>query len=139
MALLRPRLLGLHLLLAAFVAMNAAVVARGIALALPAAMRSATSDAVTASDEAFRRMLPHLPPSGPVGWVNPAGSRANAADLAAFFHAQYSLAPRVLVEGTQPDVVVAVASDRGGLPDVPEGFERVQVFSGRLALYRRRP
>lgn len=137
--LLRGRAVWRHSLLWAFVAINALMLARRSALEWPGANRSATRDAVTASDDAFRRMLPHLPPHGQIGYLKMDFSRANAADLAAFFHAQYSLAPRVLVAGTDPDVVVAVAHGRSELPDVPAGFEQVQRFSNRLALYRRRP
>jgi hypothetical protein len=126
-------------LLWAFVAINAVMLVRRSALEWPGAGGPATRDAVTASDDAFRRMLPHLPPHGRIGYLKTDFSRANAADLEAFFHAQYSLAPRVLVYGTAPDIVVAVAHGRSELPDVPAGFEQVQRFSNRLALYRRRP
>jgi hypothetical protein len=92
---------------------------------------------VTAVDQAFVRALPHLPPHGHVGYLKPGFSWANAGDLAAFYQAQYAIAPRVVVAGTQPDVVIAVARDADGLPEVPEGFEAYQTLDGRLALYRR--
>jgi hypothetical protein len=80
-------------------------------------------------------MLPHLPPRGVIGYLKPDYQWSNAADLGEFYRAQYALAPRLVVLGTKPDLVVAVA--RADMPPVPDGFVIETVFSGRVALYRR--
>jgi len=127
----------LRAILGGFVAVNCIMFARRVMHDGATVLRPGYQDAVTASDEDFRRVLPHLPTHGRIGYLKPGFERANSDDLAQFFQAQYSLAPLVLVTGTQPEFVVAVAREDKGLPEIPDGFERVQVFSAELALYRR--
>src|SRR5690606_19997561 len=78
------------------------------------------ADPVTVVDSTFARMLPHLPPRGVIGYLKPDYEWSNAGDLAELYRAQYALAPRILILGTEPDFVVAVA--RADMPPVPEGF-----------------
>lgn len=136
-SLFRSRTFWLHAVLTCFVLLNVVVFAFRSRIEVRILRAPAYREPVTAIDQAFVRALPYLPPHGQVGYLKPDFSRANAGDLAGFYQAQYAVAPRIVVEGTQPDVVIAVARDGDGLPDVPDGFERYQTFSGRLALYRR--
>jgi hypothetical protein len=138
-AVLTDRSRWLCALLCVFIGINALVLARRIVAEWPDDSPSAMPDAIAAFDDAVRLMLPYLPAYGQVGYIKEGFSRANLADLEAFGRAQYSLAPRVLVVGAAPDVVVAVAHGDSQLPEVPVGFEEMRTFSGRLALYRRRP
>lgn len=137
MRLLRSSAFWLRLVLGGFVVLNVLLLARWIQLEGRALRSSRGPDSVSGVDQAFIRVLPLLPQHGTVGYLKPDYERANAAHLAAFFRTQYALAPRVLVIGTQPDVVIAVAHDRGELPDVPDGFAMETAFDGKLALYRR--
>lgn len=138
-SLFRSRTFWLRAVLTCFVLLNVVVFAVRGRIEVRILRAPSYTEPVTAIDEAFVRALPHLPPHGPVGYLKPDFSRANASDLAGFYQAQYAVAPRIVVEGAQPDVVIAVARDGDGFPEVPDGFERYQTFSGRLALYRRTP
>jgi hypothetical protein len=132
---LRSRTFWLRVVLGVFVLINCRYFARHIRS--ENAARRSGPDAVTAADQAFRRALPFLPERGWVGYVKTDFTKANGADMAAFFQAQYAVAPRVLVEGTTPDLVIAAARGHGELPAIPEGFVLEQTFTGRLALLRR--
>ena len=122
----------LRIVLAAFVAANGLSLARRVRGYLHARH---VVDSVTSTDTAFARMLAHLPARGRIGYLKPDYERSNAADLGEFFRTQYALAPRILITGTEPDFVVAVA--RADMPPVPDGFVVETAFSGRVALYRR--
>lgn len=136
-ALLRSRSFWLRVVLACFVLLNGVVFAFRARIEVRILSAPNYRDPVSTLDEAFVRALPHLPPHGQVGYLKPDFSRANAGDLAGFYQAQYAVAPRIVVEGALPDVVIAVAREGDGLPEVPHGFEHYQTLSGRLALYRR--
>jgi hypothetical protein len=64
-------------------------------------------------------------------------NRSSRADLVALIHAQYALAPRLLIAGTVPDVVIAAAREGGEIPAPPDGFVLEQVLNGRFAILRR--
>jgi hypothetical protein len=123
----------MRLVLSAFVLFNCASFARRVSYDLNLRGR----DDVTLADDAFRRMLPFLPERGTVGYLKSDFTRSNAADLAAFFQAQFAIAPRILVNGTDADFVIAATRGGGDLPTAPPGFVLEQTFTGRLALLRR--
>jgi hypothetical protein len=118
----------------AFVALNAVFLIRRISLQLRQPPRL---DGASAADRMLSAVLPFLPVGGQVGYLKADFLRSNAADLAAFFQAQYAVAPRILVAGTAPDFVIAVARDGRSLPAVPVGFITEHAFGGGVALFRR--
>ena len=129
---LRSRAFWLRAILAGLVVSNACVFVESIQVHVRTRQ---VVDSVTVVDSTLARMLPHLPPRGAIGYLKPEYEPSNAADLRDFVRAQYALAPRILVPGSAPDFVVAVA--RSEMPPVPDGFVVDTAFSGRVALYRR--
>jgi hypothetical protein len=127
------RAVAARLLLTAFVALGALLLIRRISYQ---ARQDPPDDGAPAADRVFAPVLPLLPAAGQVGYLKTGFRRSNAADLAAFFQAQYALAPRILIAGTAPDVVVAVAGS-GGLPPVPAGFVSEGTAAGGIAVFRR--
>jgi hypothetical protein len=128
------RCLAVRLGLTAFVALGAVLLLRRISFQLHQDPRA---DGASTADRVFSAVVPLLPAAGRVGYLETGFLRSNAADLAAFFQAQYALAPRILVAGTAPDVVIAVARKGGPLPSVPAGFVSEGTFAGDIALFRR--
>lgn len=94
-------------------------------------------DALTSADRALGPLGPHLPPHGWVGYLTPDFDWGNSEHLAGLYRAQYALAPRIVVVGTQPDFVVAVAREGRGLPGIPDGFALHRSASSTVAVYRR--
>ena len=129
---LRSRTFWVRAILAGLVASNAYVLVESIQVHLRTRQ---VVDPVTVVDSTLARMLDHLPPRGVIGYLKSEYDSSNAADLREFVRVQYALAPRILVPGTEPDFVVAVA--RAEMPPVPDGFVVETAFSGRVALYRR--
>ncbi len=128
------RHLAVRLGLTAFVALGALLLIRRISFQLHLDPRA---DGASTADRIFAAVAPLLPATGRVGYLKTGFLRSNAADLAAFFQAQYALAPRILVEGTAPDVVIAVARDGGQPPPVPVGFASERTVAGGIAVFRR--
>lgn len=131
------RAVWLRVLLGACIAFNAGVLAKRIGDDVRTLRAPRYQDPVTRVDRAVIRMLPLLPARGTVGYLKTDYDRSNSADLATFFQIQYAVAPRVLVAGTTPDVVIAVGTDRQDLPPVPDGFMMTTALSEKLALYQR--
>jgi hypothetical protein len=127
----------------------------GLALVLLYALASsaawirlaATAPARAGSDEISSYERRFLPPHGVVGYVgdpDPEGAtpaQRNATSLLHFKRyllAQYALAPVVLIESTEPELVVG-NFDPGSRPSLPRGFQIERDFGNGLVLLRRRP
>jgi hypothetical protein len=119
------RCLAVRLGLTAFVALGAVLLLRRISFQLHQDPRA---DGASTADRVFSAVVPLLPAAGRVGYLETGFLRSNAADLAAFFEAQYALAP---------DVVIAVARKGDPLPSVPAGFVSEGTVAGGIALFRR--
>lgn len=103
-------------------------------------------DEISANDVRFLELREALPPSGRVGYLGdpaPGGdtpSEREDRDLRHFRRyllAQYAVAPVVLVENTEPDLVVG-NFEAGDARPAPDGFELVRDFGEGLVLYRAR-
>ena len=94
-------------------------------------------DPVTVSDFTLARAVPHLPASGRIGYLRRNFRTDNTNDLGGLFRTRYTLAPRIVIAGIGPDVLIAAADADGILPDVPPGYEFAYRYSSALALYRR--
>ena len=94
------------------------------------------SDEITASDRRFALLRPHLPAHGTVGYVGdppPEGPTA-LPHFRRYLLAQYALAPVVVLETGEPELVVGNFDSSGTtLP----GLELVRDFGDGLQLYRR--
>jgi hypothetical protein len=134
---LRTRRFWLHVFLAGFLALGSQVVYQRIVFALWPPPYFGVLAQVGAVEAMFREAGPFLPPGGQVGYLQEEYSRSRADDYATFFIAQYALVPRVLVEGTRADVVLAVPRPDQGAPDVPDGFSVERRLASGLAIFRR--
>jgi glycosyltransferase involved in cell wall biosynthesis len=103
-------------------------------------------DEISANDARFAPLRGALPPSGRVGYLGDpvvGGDTPRERDDSALQHfrryllAQYALAPVVLVENTDPEVVVG-NFDAGAVRPPPDGFELEGEFGDGLVLYRYR-
>lgn len=106
--------------------------------------RAAEWPARSAQDEisAYQRRLealrPVLPARGVVGYLGdpePTGPGA-LQHFRRYLLAQYSLAPLLLIESTEPELVVG-NFDPGPTPAPPAGFQLVRDFGDGLVLFRR--
>jgi hypothetical protein len=107
----------------------------------------AGSDEISSYERRFLELRTALPPHGVVGYVgdpDPEGAtpaQRNATSLLHFKRyllAQYALAPVVLIENTEPELVVG-NFDPGSRPSLPRGFQIERDFGNGLVLLRRRP
>ena len=102
-------------------------------------------DEVTADDRRFGSLRAELPAGRVVGYVGDpdlTGPDGKANDVALlhfrrFLLAQYALAPAVLVEGTEPELVVGNYFDERSARPAPAGFEVAGDFGSGVFLYRR--
>ena len=112
-----------------------------------AALRPAgpAQDEITAYESRFRLLRSALPARGVVGYLGhpePTGATPQDSNAAALLHfrryllAQYSLAPVLLIESTDHDLIVG-NFDPGSSPPVPPGFRLVRDFGDGLVLFRR--
>jgi hypothetical protein len=105
----------------------------------------ASQDDISASERRFAALRPLLPAHGLVGYLSdpgPIGATPGDSNTAALHHfrryllAQYALAPALLVESTQPELVVG-NFDPGTTPTAPAGLRIVRDFGDGLVLFRR--
>lgn len=134
---LRSRTFWLHVVLWGFVSLNGLVFAARSRNEIRVLRVPTYEDALTSADRALGPLGPHLPAHGWVGYLTPGFDWGSAEHLAGLYRAQYALAPRVVVVGTQPDFVVAVAGGGQDLPEIPDGFVLHQSASATVAVYRR--
>jgi hypothetical protein len=71
------------------------------------ASRERAPDFLTREIQRYEPLIPSLPLSGTVGYLQPQDWPSNDAILR-FYLAEYALAPRVIVPGTAPDFVIVV-------------------------------
>lgn len=88
-------------------------------------------------DLEYRALLPHLPPTDPVGLVQvlPGGTTARERQ---YYFLQYAIAPRLVIPGVEQEFVVVqgAAADADGAID-QGAFTLVRRFGEDFALYRR--
>ena len=105
----------------------------------------ASQDDISANDRRFAALRPLLPAHGLVGYLSdlkPTGATPVDSNAAALNHfrryllAQYALAPALLIEGTEPELVVG-NFDSGTAPTAPAGLRVVREFGDGLVLFRR--
>jgi hypothetical protein len=102
-------------------------------------------DEITAYERRFDELRSELPSRGVVGYLGdpePTGPTPRDSNAAALLHfrryllAQYTLAPLLLIESTEPELVVG-NYDPGTVPSAPAGLQVVKDFGGGLVLFRR--
>jgi hypothetical protein len=102
-------------------------------------------DEITAYESRFRLLRSALPARGVVGYVGhpePTGATPQDSNAAALLHfrryllAQYSLAPVLLIESTDHELIVG-NFDPGSAPSAPPGFRLVRDFGDGVVLFRR--
>jgi hypothetical protein len=117
-----------------------------IKLAATAPRRSA-SDEISTYERRFRDLRAALPAQGVVGYLghpDPDGRTSEEREANSLLHfkryllAQYALAPVVLIESTEPQLVVG-NFDPGTAPSAPRGFRIERDFGNGLVLFRRSP
>lgn len=94
------------------------------------------TDEITANDRRFAPLRPHLPAHGTVGYAGdpPPDGPTALPHFRRYLLAQYALAPLLVVETGEPELVVGNFDSSGTtLP----GLELVQDFGDGLQLYRR--
>jgi hypothetical protein len=107
----------------------------------------ASRDEISTSEVRFAGLRTMLPARGVVGYLGhpePVGATPREANAAALLHfrryllAQYSLAPLLLIENTDPEFVVG-NFDPGAAHPAPAGLRVVRDFGDGLVLFRRSP
>jgi hypothetical protein len=102
-------------------------------------------DEISLYERRFAALRPALPARGRVGYLgdpDPAGPPPAEGESAALLHfrryllAQYSLAPLLLVESTDPEFVIG-NFDPGAPRAAPPGFRQVGTYADGLVLFRR--
>ena len=102
-------------------------------------------DQISAYEHRFDRLRRVLPSRGVVGYLGHpqlTGSSSTEAKAASLLHfrryllAQYSLAPLLLIEGTDPEVVVGNFDPEAIYP-APDGFRVAGDFGDGVVLFRR--
>jgi hypothetical protein len=105
----------------------------------------AGQDQISAYERRFDQLRLVLPSRGVVGYLGhpePTGSSSTEANAASLLHfrryllAQYSLAPLLLIESTDPEFVVG-NFDPGAVPPAPAGFRVTGDFGDGVILFRR--
>jgi hypothetical protein len=127
----------------------ALLVAAAVAFHLPgwqaeralAARMPPGGDPLSGYDRWFGAMITHLPATGRVGYLPPADWPA-IEGVRDFYLAQYALAPRILVTGTDPSFVIVtpgtgVRADTAATDPRLAGFTLVGRFEEGLLLFRR--
>ena len=104
-------------------------------------------DEITAYESRFRLLRSALPARGVVGYLGypePTGITPQDSNAAALLHfrryllAQYSLAPVLLIESTDHELIVGNFVPES-LPPAPRGFRLVRDFGDGVLLFRRDP
>lgn len=90
-----------------------------------------STDAAQAQDRRLAPLGQILPEYGVIGYYDPDQSARGAGPIQAFYLAQYSLAPRVLLLSSEPEYVVYSSHlgrplDPAALPEGLQVFARVQ-------------
>jgi hypothetical protein len=107
----------------------------------------ASRDEISTYELRFAELRTMLPARGVVGYLGhpePAGATPREANAAALLHfrryllAQYSLAPLLLIESADPELVVG-NFDPGVAPPTPPGLRVVRDFGDGLVLFRHSP
>jgi hypothetical protein len=102
-------------------------------------------DEISTYERRFDELRRALPARGVVGYLGapePTGPSPAEADAAALLHfrryllAQYSLAPLLLVEDSEAELVVG-NFHAGAVPPAPAGFRLVRDFGDGVVLFRR--
>ena len=101
-------------------------------------------DVVDLHDRMYRSLIPWLPASGRVGYLQPADWPSPQA-IQRFYLAEYALAPRLVALGTDAEFVIVTpeAKAHGGgektsLPDTRlDGFVLVRRFESGIHIFRR--
>jgi hypothetical protein len=95
-------------------------------------------DEISAYQRRLEALRPALPARGVVGYLgDPEPTGAGALQhFRRYLLAQYSLAPLLLIESTEPELVVGNFYP-GAMPAPPAGFQPVRDFGDGLILYRR--
>jgi hypothetical protein len=102
-------------------------------------------DEITVYESRFRLLRSALPAGGVVGYLGhpePTGATPRDSNAAALLHfrryllAQYSLAPVLLIESTDHELIVG-NFDPDSSPPAPPGFRLVRDFGDGVVLFRR--
>jgi hypothetical protein len=105
----------------------------------------ASQDEISAYERRFAELRAMLPDRGIVGYLGtpaPTGASPQEANAAALLHfrryllAQYTLAPILLNESTEPELVVG-NFDPGAVLPPPAGLRLLRDFGDGLVLFRR--
>jgi hypothetical protein len=70
-------------------------------------------DVVRQLDREFRQLLPHLPRTGVVGYLEPPAGSDVVDEQRSFYAAQFSLAPLVIVRRLEPEFVIVPRGHAG--------------------------
>jgi hypothetical protein len=102
------------------------------------------SDIVELHDRMYRSLIPWLPVSGRVGYLQPADWPSPQA-IMRFYLAEYALAPRIVALGTDAEFVIvtpeAMAQGSGERASIPDRrldrFLPVRSFESGIHIFRR--
>jgi hypothetical protein len=101
--------------------------------------RARGHDPMAEQDADFRWLQPDLPPLGTIGFLQPFNGW-NDDTVRLHYAAQYSLAPRVVVEARDEEfIIVAKGTERPDGEPRLEGYVRVTTLPSGHRLFRRAP
>jgi len=106
--------------------------------AFQAFQRSHPSDLIADLDAEFSLLAEHLPPRGPVGFLDRYEDGGTDDAVRSWYTAQYALAPRVLVSRIGPEYLIVArgAARPAGDPRLG-GYTHIETVAGGHRLYRR--
>jgi hypothetical protein len=112
-----------------------------VRIAISARGTIAKGDEVTRYEARFQKLRQTLPSRGVVGYVsdsNPEGFPRNREYFRRYYLTQYSLAPLVVVNSTEPDLLIGdVDSAAHSERVITPGFTLVKDFGDGVMLFRR--
>lgn len=95
-------------------------------------------DPMAQLEAGFRELIPELPPSGEIGYLEQYGEGVSVDAVRTHYAAQYALAPRIVVGRTgQEFVIVANGTERPGGDPRLRGYVQVARTPAGHRVFRR--
>jgi hypothetical protein len=96
-------------------------------------------DLVSPTEKRLEELRRELPSNGRVGFISDGKKSASSASLRRYFLTQYALAPIVVHEGTDADLIIVIVNVEKFVPDsIPHDFVLLRDFGDGVMLFAKR-